>query len=89
MKVLSCSEISEYYLRNIGIEAVEKRTIIYSRMLTIYEIILLTGLDNEWAIKISEFLDSGVISRKVVKDIIGEAFPKNFCFKCLPSKEHY
>lgn len=50
-----------------------------ARALTLYEIILLTGLDDEWATKISECLENNTASKKVIRDIIGEAFPPKFC----------
>jgi DNA (cytosine-5)-methyltransferase 1 len=58
-----------------------------ARVLTIYEIIMLTGLDDRWSHLIKEYKDNNNLSDNKIRQLIGESFPPKFCFhifKTLP-----
>lgn len=50
-----------------------------ARCLSIYEIILLSGLDDKWADLMYEYTLNESISLNKIRGIIGEAFPPKFC----------
>ena len=58
-----------------------------ARVLTIYEIILLTGLDDKYSYNLKKYKDKYNLSDNNIRKLIGESFPPKFCFhifKTLP-----